>query len=243
MPDSLILKKEPFGYSIPFFESKGAKAFFTTKPLDFRFGHPRRKQMFASLPVAAGRFVCLDQVHGTRVALAGCNKAGAGTRARTNAIEATDALVTPDKNLFISVLTADCLPVFMLDTHKNTAAVVHAGWKGLKKDILSKTIRQMKHCLKSRAEDLWVVLGPCIRSCCYRVGPEFLEHFPGFVRSANGEFFMDLACRAAAEMQDQGVKKSRIFDTGLCTCCREDFHSFRREGAGAGRCLSAIGLY
>ena len=242
MPDSLILKKESFGYSFPSWERKGARAFFTTKPLDFRFGRADRSRMFSALSVNAGRFVCPDQVHGTRVVLAGPQQAGAGSRTRRDAVRATDALMTTDVSLYLSVLTADCLPVFVFDPQEKAVAMIHAGWKGLKKGILSKTIEAMNRRKGSAAASLMVILGPCIRSCCYEVGREFLGHFPGFVHTRGTSLFMDLAGRARSEILGCGVRDNRIFDSRLCTCCSPDFHSFRREGEEAGRCLSAVVL-
>jgi hypothetical protein len=66
------------------------------------------------LPLAVPR-----QVHGTRVALG-----DADTRPEA------DALVTAEPGLAVGVVTADCVPVLLVDRRVRAAAAVHAGWRG-----------------------------------------------------------------------------------------------------------------
>jgi len=43
-----------------------------------------------------------------------------------------DALTTGIPNLYVSVRTADCLPLLMVDVRQRKCAAVHAGWPGTK---------------------------------------------------------------------------------------------------------------
>ncbi|MFA5038162.1 MAG: peptidoglycan editing factor PgeF [Candidatus Omnitrophota bacterium] len=243
MSQPLILKKEKFSYRLDFLEDLGARAIFTTKPLDLSLGHSRRAASFKKLAIDPACLVCPSQVHGARIALVTQRHAGAGALEACGAITATDALVTSVEGLSICVLTADCLPVFVLDTHQKAAAVIHAGWKGLQQGILSRTLRVMADEFSSRPRDLLAAFGPSIRPCCYRVGREFFSYFPGFIRDRGAQgIFMDLPGRARSELEALGIGENRIFDSGLCTCCRPDFHSFRREGRRAGRVMSLVSL-
>ena len=54
-----------------------------------------------------------------------------------------DALITNIKNLPIGVLTADCLPILILDNKKKIIAAVHAGWKGAYKNIVIKVLKKL----------------------------------------------------------------------------------------------------
>ena len=56
-----------------------------------------------------------------------------------------DAQFTSQVGLGLTVQTADCVPIFLLgrlDAGKRQVGVVHAGWRGLANQIISKTIQQ-----------------------------------------------------------------------------------------------------
>src|SRR5205823_488211 len=66
------------------------------------------------LPVRTAR-----QVHGTRVEIAAAGPA-----------HAADGLVTATPGQLVGVVTADCMPVLLVDRGRRVAAAVHAGWRG-----------------------------------------------------------------------------------------------------------------
>ena len=72
-----------------------------------------------------------------------------------------DALMTNVKNTAISVLTADCAPIFLYDNKKKIIGAIHAGWRGAYKKILLKII---KYLLKtgSNLKNLYFIIGPSI---------------------------------------------------------------------------------
>src|SRR3989344_5905709 len=51
-----------------------------------------------------------------------------------------DGLISKSKS-FISIRTADCIPIFLFDNVNKTVASLHAGWRGLSKGIASKAIK------------------------------------------------------------------------------------------------------
>jgi copper oxidase (laccase) domain-containing protein len=54
---------------------------------------------------------------------------------------------------------------------------------------------------------------------------------------------LDLAAANRWQLVDAGVNPRKIAVSGLCTGCRKDlFFSYRKEVAGTGRMLSAIGI-
>ena len=87
-----------------------------------------------------------------------------------------DALITNIKNLPIGVLTADCLPILILDNKKKIIAAVHAGWKGAYKNIVIKVLKKLVD-LGSKKKDIITVIGPGISQKSYEVGIEFKERF------------------------------------------------------------------
>ncbi len=90
---------------------------------------------------------------------------------------AGDGLVTSTPRILLGILTADCLPVVLVDTKRQAVGVFHAGWRGTAKRIVEKGVGEMQRWFGSRPQDLKGVIGPGIRGCCYQVGPEVRSSF------------------------------------------------------------------
>lgn len=90
---------------------------------------------------------------------------------------AGDGLITAEPGLLLAVLTADCLPVIVVDPRLRAVGVFHAGWRGTLKRIVEKGVGEMRCRFGSRTRDLVAAIGPGIRGCCYQVGPEVREAF------------------------------------------------------------------
>jgi len=90
---------------------------------------------------------------------------------------AGDGLITATPGLMVGVLTADCLPVVILDPKTRAVGVFHAGWRGTLRRIVEKGAGEMRRHFGSRARDLQAVIGPGIGACCYEVGEEVRGQF------------------------------------------------------------------
>jgi hypothetical protein len=88
-----------------------------------------------------------------------------------------DALIAAHPGEVVGVKTADCLPVLVVDLRKRVVAAIHAGWRGMAKRVVEKTVGEMRRHYGSQPLDLRAAIGPGIRVCCYEVGPEVLEQF------------------------------------------------------------------
>jgi len=145
-----------------------------------------------------------------------------------------DALVTAAPGLYLSVRTADCLPLLMVDARQRRVAAVHAGWRGTVAGIPVAAIQAMG----SDPADIWVAIGPGIGRCCFEVGDEVAREF-----GTSGRQWLDLFARNRKKLIDFGVPAAQIAAEAPCTKCRpEEFHSFRRDQAAAGRMHSAIAI-
>lgn len=92
---------------------------------------------------------------------------------------AGDGLLTDQAGILLSVRTADCLPVLLVDPKHRAVAAVHAGWRGALARIIEKAAGEMRRVYGSEPQDLFAVLGPSIRVCCFEVGEEVEEAFQG----------------------------------------------------------------
>jgi YfiH family protein len=172
-----------------------------------------------------GAHASLKQIHSDRVLR--CRSAGVQGEA--------DALITTMPDLWISVRTADCLPVLIADPTARIVAAVHAGWRGTAARIVSRTVQEMV-ALGAEPSSLVAAIGPGIGYCCFEVGPEVSSQF-----QAEGRTCIDLAEANERQLLDAGLDLDRIWVSKLCTKCNPDhFHSFRRDAEAPGRMVSAI---
>ena len=146
-----------------------------------------------------------------------------------------DALITTTPELWISIRTADCLPVLLVDPVAKVVAAVHAGWRGTVDKIVTRTISEMVK-LGAELSGIRAAIGPGIGECCFEVGAEVSPHF-----GAEGKINVDLAAANERQLLEAGLALDNIWVSKQCTRCNPDlYHSYRRDGVEAGRMVSAI---
>ena len=121
----------------------------------------------------------------------------------------------------MAILTADCLPIVVLGKHGH--AFIHAGWRGLHKNIL-------KSQFISNLSPYYAFIGPHICQEHYEVQPDFLAHFPQhfFKRDEAGKIYFSLAEAATAQLQ-HFFPSIMIEIAELCTFEENRLNSFRRN--------------
>ena len=88
-----------------------------------------------------------------------------------------DGLITRTPGVLLAVMTADCLPVILVDPKHRAVGVFHAGWRGTVARIVEKGIGEMRKYFGTGPADLKAAIGPGIRGCCYQVGQELKDKF------------------------------------------------------------------
>ena len=129
-------------------------------------GHSRRR-----LPLDFP-LITLKQVHSSRVHVIDSDVEADANRPLTG-----DGLITAMPGVMLAIQTADCVPVLVADKRRRVIAAFHAGWRGTAARVVEKGIGVMRAHFGCRTQDLVAAIGPCIRSCCYSVGPEVVEEF------------------------------------------------------------------
>ena len=146
-----------------------------------------------------------EQVHG--------NRAQAVYTPLGIRVPEVDALTTSVPRLPLVVRVADCGPIFLYDPVERIIAVAHSGRRGTEGNILQATLDCMKETYESRAENVIVQLGPCIRPPHYEV---------------------DFAAEIARQAQTAGV--TQFHDCGICTASNlSRYYSYRAEKGKTGR--------
>jgi YfiH family protein len=155
-----------------------------------------------------------------------------------------DAIITNIPGIVLGIRTADCIPIFVVDSKRRVVAAVHAGRQGTALHVTEKVLKRMAQEFGSASPDLLIGIGPSIRSCCYEIdGPVFQPEWKPFsVPKENGRWMVDLTRINLAQMEGLGIKEEQISRIDLCSSCHNDlFFSYRKEGR-TGRQLSFIGM-
>jgi YfiH family protein len=184
------------------------------------------------------RLILLDQIHQDQILIL---EEPFGT---LPSLIGYDAVITNSPNTFLGILTADCLPIFVVDQKRKVIAAIHAGRQGTALHILRKVLKKMEEVFDCSPENLIVSLGPSIGPCCYEIDEKvFLQEWEPFsTLSGDRRWRIDLAGINISQMKEWGIKEEQIFRIDLCTSCHNDlFFSHRREGQ-TGRQLSFIGI-
>ena len=162
----------------------------------------------------------------------------------------TDGVITECKEVLLTTVHADCLPVWLYDEEHEAIGLVHAGWRGTLAGIAPKAVKLMQKTYGSDPSKMKAAIGPGISLCCFETGPEVIEAFRAewdfadkYAEPANDKYFIDLKGINVEELLQAGLLRDNIEISSHCTCCEpETFASYRREGGtymrmGAGICL------
>ena len=189
-----------------------------------------------------GRIVTMKQMHGEDlVEVKDKNLKEAGE---------ADGMVTSEKDIYLAVLTADCVPLLFVAPKQRVVAAVHAGWRGTMAGIAEKTARLLKTRYGVEPSELEVALGPSIGICCYEVkddvaGPlmkRWGKLTTPSIAVRDGKSFINLRRLNRDILRAAGVPGNQLFQVGPCTSCTpEDFFSYRRERSETGRQMSFVG--
>jgi YfiH family protein len=175
----------------------------------------------------------LDQVHGTTVVEAE-DAAGPPPRA--------DGVWTRQRNQPLAVLTADCLPVVLVERRFHVAGIAHAGWRGLAGGVLEATVSAMP------GSDWIAWIGPGIGPDAYEVGEDVVDAVRALPLAADrailpgdraGKFRLDLFTLAELALRASGVEE--VYCERICTYSSSNLYSYRRDGE-TGRMATVVAL-
>ena len=194
--------------------------------------------------IPAGAVIArLNQVHGATVHQVGRGYDGARLDG--------DGLVTATPGILLTILTADCVPILMVDAQRGIAAALHAGWRGTLANIAEAGVAAMVALGATRSK-IRAALGPSIGACCFEVEQELAARFADRFEEAGrhirsgpaGKAFIDLRGMLRDMLARCGLDRGAIASVGPCTRCATDRYFSRRAAGGSitGLQLSYIGF-
>ena len=188
--------------------------------------HWRGLQRWTGLAVA----VHAHQVHGATVRVHE-DVGGAGLLVAPDC----DGHATPRPGILLTVTTADCVPVFVVDPVRRSVALLHAGWRSAAGGILEKGVGALK-AMGSHPADLRVHLGPAI---CYEVGPEVFRALG--LPAPPGPEPVDVRGVLGLRAVGVGVGAEHVTVSTHCTLC-DDSDFFSHRGGDGQRQVGFLGV-
>ncbi len=190
-------------------------------------------------------FIVANQTHSNNIHIVTETKTE-GWSSLDTAIENCDALITKQKNIMLTILTADCVPILLFDKKQNIISAVHAGWKGTEQKIVYKTIEKMKEIFNSNPKDILATIAPSIGKCCYEVDWRVSKHFKEIENAYENrgkKQMLDLPYINKVQLLQAGIDEHNIELSNVCTACEvKNYFSYRKEKGCSGRFMSMIGL-
>lgn len=196
-----------------------------------------RHLFFTKLGINSHDVVDIGTENGGKIEIATRESAG-------KLIPHCDGIITAEKKLYLALITADCLPIKLMDPGKGVIGLVHAGWRGLKAGIVKTALSKMNQTFGSDPGNVEVRIAPGICRDHYEIKDDVAEEFsqiPGAVRHQNQKIYLDLIGIAKHQMKESGVLLKNITASGICTYENMDYFSHRRY-ANPGRFMTILGM-
>lgn len=210
-----------------------------------------RRAFAAAVGLNPDSAVTAQQVHGTTIRVVDAADKGAGMSDYSQALPATDALITAEPGIPLMLFFADCVPVLFFDPVRRVAAISHSGWKGTVSRIAANTLLKLQQEFHVDPKDCLIGIGPSIGQCCYevddtvigRLQQEFTNNWSEFVLPKGNRWLLDLWAVNRRQLLDAGASEENIVSSGICTACNTElYYSHRAEQGTTGRLGAVIQL-
>lgn len=201
-------------------------------------------RFFSQLGIERAKSVKANLVHGDEI----IEVTKEHVKNRTSEVEC-DALITKETDIYIWLVTADCLPIYYFDPVKQVVALAHCGWQSTDKYLAEKVALKMIKEYGCQPENILVAMGPAIHKKSYIFDAPTSKTLPNWSKYLedlpNGETMVDNIQYNIDQLVGVGIKMKNIetstIDTGATTEYFSHYRSKRSEEID-GRFCNVIGL-
>jgi YfiH family protein len=188
------------------------------------------------------QFKRIKQVHGDRIIHTSPHSIDFSSEA--------DAHYTNERNLGLCISTADCIPLLLFHPNPMWISIVHAGWRGVEKRIVPKTISHLKK-LGCQPGKMQILVGPHIQKSSFEVENKVRDQLLKSCNSSDSSYWekisdekskVDLNLILKSQLLEMGIDMGLTFFEMKDTVTDQNYHSFRRDKDNSGRQLSFISL-
>lgn len=197
------------------------------------------KALSRKLDAPLSRFIRPYQAGGDKVEIVSSDKGGSGV-IKDNDLRKVDGLITAEKGLVLSVIAADCVPVFLYDASAGIIGILHCGWRSASGDIIRTAVERMRT-IGASTPDINIAIGPHICKNCYEVGEDVRKEYAGAFSEKtlqklfsirNKKLYLDLSAAIKAKAAAENIPVDNISDSNMYTFCEPEFYSYRRGDRG-----------
>ena len=187
------------------------------------------------LGIPLSGFIRPYQAGGDRVEAVTALHGGSGV-IKDNELRRIDGVVTAEKGIVLSIIAADCVPVYLTDAAAGVIGILHCGWRSAAGRALCNVLERMKE-LGASSENIHIAIGPHICPSCYEVGDEVLaeyeKNFPSvelrdIFTKHGSRLHLDLGQAICSSAITEGIPESNLVCTDICTCHDSALFSYRR---------------
>ncbi|GAE24165.1 hypothetical protein JCM9140_75 [Halalkalibacter wakoensis JCM 9140] len=211
-----------------------------------------RQRLAEDLGIPLCNWVGTEQVHEAVIHKVTTIDRGFGSDCLETAIKRTDGIYTREKNILLTSLYADCVPLYFFSPKDHVVGLAHAGWRGTVQNIGPAMINKWTKEENVPVEHIHVAIGPCISSVAYEVDQKVVSEvenvWPSHIKSQpyqslpNGKFLLDLREVNKQLLIQAGVREEQIILSSICTANDVRMFSHRAEEGKTGRLMSFIGF-
>lgn len=207
-----------------------------------------RQKLYNALDIKPDNLIFPSQTHSSEVKIvdSGIIDNLPGSLAKT------DAIITNQKDWYIAVLVADCVPVLIYEPQRKVVAAIHSGWRGTVNAISSKTVALMTKAFSCKPENMFVGIGPSISAEKYQVRDDVINEVCRNFSYHNELLTYDKQNKCAyfdmwqairKQLCETGIKDCNIETAEICTFSNSDlFFSARNPNGSQGRFAAGISL-
>lgn len=188
------------------------------------------------------------EVHIETITRAGC---GRGSLDYGSSFKATDGFFTQERGILLTLLFADCVPIYFYAPKKGAIGIAHGGWKGTVGGIAGEMVKHFQE-NNIPPSEIFVVIGPSICETCYIVDERVITLVQNILedvgkkpynRIKDNQYHLDLRKLNKQILMHCGILDEHIQVTNYCTSCHVDhFFSHRRDKGQTGRMMGFIGF-
>ncbi|WP_075981004.1 peptidoglycan editing factor PgeF [Bacillus massilinigeriensis] len=210
-----------------------------------------RRKMSKLVEFPNDTWVGAEQTHGVHIETITREDRGRGSLQYETSFKSTDGFFTMEKGIMLTLLFADCVPLFFYAPTKGAIGIAHGGWKGTVGGIAGRMIDVFKG-NGIQPSDIFIVIGPSICKKCYIVDNHVINLVQNILEDVeekpynlikDHQYHLDLKQLNKDILIQNGVHNENIKITDYCTSCNaEHFFSHRRDQGQTGRMMGFIGF-
>ncbi len=144
-------------------------------------------------------------------------------------LDGVDGHATAAQGVLLTVMIADCIPVYLAVPRTGAVALLHAGWRGVAGGVLQRGVELLDRHAQARGADIVMHCGVGICGKCYEVGPEVAVRFDQ--ATGTGPHHVDLRAVLARQAEHLGIAQVTVSSW----CSAHDNQRFFSHRASAGR--------